>query len=318
MQIYIYIKHSWLKKSTMKKNKMLHFRLKKGWFSSQLLQIVKGLYGIVIHHADTLDIRISVIFLQEIHRLWVRRHHDSQCEQQMAQPQPHDPSGMDFHHLGCFKIAPLHQSYETMKKAHLVFATQLTLDKNNQKIGQLFIHCVCDPSSEASRCTTWSTWIPDGKMNKKHLQVKYHGFHSSTTKQLGAPHGTENGSFHFGSLCLLQTLVLCQSVFKKDLEKRSFYSPKTNSTGSKCNESSALPLPSRFGIFCDFYDSCAVCYSSLVHNILFDKWTVLLHHFLCYPEQISFAPLRCFSLKPSKLPQNTGAIPHQQVWFPSK
>ena len=140
---------------------------------------------------------------------------------------------------------------------------------------------VCDPSSEASRCTTWSTWIPDGKTNKKHLQVKYHGVHSSVrTKQLGAPHGTENGSFHFGSLCLLQTLVLCQVGL----------------------ESSATFTTQPF------------CAQHIIWQMNGPPSSLLV---LSWANQ-SFAPLRCFSLKPSKIPQNTGAIPHQQVWFPSK
>ena len=120
----------------------------------------------------------------------------------------HCPSTGDSCGFSPFGMLFVHRPFQ-LKTAHLMFATR-------QEQSEDWSTCVvCDPSSEASRCTTWSTWIPDGKTNKKLLQVKYYGVHSSvTTKQLGAPHGTENGSFHFGSLCLLQTLVLCQSVFK--------------------------------------------------------------------------------------------------------
>ena len=54
-----------------------------------------------------------------------------------------------------------------------------------RRLVNFHIHCVCDPSSEASRCTTWSTWIPDGKMNKKtsSSQISWFPFfsHNKTT-----------------------------------------------------------------------------------------------------------------------------------------
>jgi len=124
----------------------------------------------------------------------------------------HCPSTGDSYGFSPFGMLFVHRPSQ-LKTAHLMFATQLQSDKNSQKIGQLVL-CVILHLKPLGVQHDQHVFLME-KRTKKHLQVKYYGVHSSvTTKQLGAPHGTENGSFHFGSLCLLQTLVLCQSVFK--------------------------------------------------------------------------------------------------------